>query len=100
MNSIIEIDYRSGRMQIPTKSPADSEMMSPGVPNDVAWLAGVLLAVDFWQSWGWWSILWGRSDASASQTLAGEIDAMGVVNEAVEDGVGVSRVAEHGAMPQ
>jgi DNA replication protein DnaC len=27
------------------------------------------------------------------------IDAMGVVNEAVEDGVGVSRVAEHYAMP-
>jgi hypothetical protein len=37
---------------IPTKSPADFEMMSPGVPNDVAWLAGALLAVDFWQSCG------------------------------------------------
>jgi ABC-type uncharacterized transport system substrate-binding protein len=35
-----------------------------------------------------------------SQTLAGEIDAMGVVYKAVEDGVGISRIAEHGAMPQ
>jgi hypothetical protein len=25
---------------------------------------------------------------------------VGVVNEPVEDGVGISRVAEHGAMPQ
>jgi len=36
----------------------------------------------------------------ASQAFAGEIEAMGVVNEPVEDGVGISRVAEHGAMPQ
>ena len=54
-------------LPIPTKSPANSEMMSPGVRNDVAWLAGALLTVDLCQSWGWWSILWGRSDASASQ---------------------------------
>jgi hypothetical protein len=30
----------------------------------------------------------------------GEIDAVSVVNEAVEDGVGICRIAEHGAMPQ
>ena len=30
--------------------------------------------------------------ASASQTLAGKIDAMSVLNEAVEDGVGIGRV--------
>src|SRR5262249_8873671 len=42
---------------------------------------------------GWWSILWDRSGASASQALAGEIDAMGVVNKAVEDRVGISRIA-------
>ena len=39
-------------------------------------------------------MLWERSGASASEALAGEIDAMGVVNEAVEDGVGICRIAE------
>jgi hypothetical protein len=41
-----------GIVQIPTKSPADSDMTSPGFRDDVAWLAGALLAVDFWQSCG------------------------------------------------
>ena len=40
------------------------------------------------------------SDQAPAQRRAFEIDAMGVVNEAVEDGVGISRIAEHGAMPQ
>jgi hypothetical protein len=40
------------------------------------------------------AILWDRSGASAAQALTGEIDAMGVVNEAVEDGVGICRVAD------
>src|ERR1700732_3333610 len=61
-------------------------MMSPG------WRA--LCWRDFWQVADRWSILWDRSGASASQALAGEIDAMGIVNEAVEDGVGISRVAD------
>jgi hypothetical protein len=60
--------------------------MSPG------WRA--LCWQDFRQVAGRWSILWDRSGASASQAVAGEIDAMGVVNEAVEDGVGISRVAD------
>jgi hypothetical protein len=60
-------------------------MMSPG------WRA--LCWRDFWQVAGRWSILWDRSGASASQAVAGVIDAMGVVNEAVEDGVGISRVS-------
>jgi hypothetical protein len=38
------------KMQIPTKSPTDSEMMSPG------WRA--LCWQDFWQVAGRWSILW------------------------------------------
>src|ERR1700732_1395530 len=63
-------------------------MMSPG------WRA--LCWRDFWQVADRWSILWDRSGASPSQALAGEIDAMGVVNEAVEDGVGISRVADEG----
>src|SRR6516164_338848 len=68
-------------------SPADSEMISPG------WRAPCWRYI-FGKVTGSWSILWDRSGASASQTLAGEIDAMGVVNEAVEDGVGISRVAD------
>jgi hypothetical protein len=32
-------------------------------------------------------------ETSASQTLAGEIDAMGVVNEVIKDSIGISRVA-------
>jgi hypothetical protein len=58
-----------------------------------------LAAIKFGKVAGWWSILWDRSGTSASQTLAGEIDAISVVYEAVEDGVGISRVAEHGTMP-
>jgi hypothetical protein len=37
-----------------------------------------------------------RSGASAPKAVAGEIDAVGVVNEPVEDGVGISRVANKG----
>ena len=37
---------------------------------------------------------------SAPEAVAGEIDAVGVVNEAVEDGIRMSRVAEHGITPQ
>jgi hypothetical protein len=35
-------------------------------------------------------------DAAGAEALAGEINAMGVVNEAVEDGIGISRVADKG----
>src|SRR5882724_2930277 len=50
----------------------------------------------FWQDAGRWSIRWCRSGASAPQAVAGEIDAVGVVNEPVEDGVGISRIANEG----
>ena len=30
-----------------------------------------------------------------AQAIAGEIDAMGIVDEAVENGVGISRIADH-----
>src|SRR5205085_1995322 len=36
------------------------------------------------------------SGAPAPQAVAGEIDAMGVVNQPIEDGVGISRVADEG----
>jgi hypothetical protein len=31
---------------------------------------------------------------------AGQIDAMGVVDKAIENGIGIGRVAEHGRTPQ
>ena len=72
-----------------------------GAPSfdDVAWLAGTLLAVFFGRLQPVVNPL--RSIwIAASQAVAGEIDAMGVVNEAIEDGVSICRIAEHGAMPQ
>jgi hypothetical protein len=38
--------------------------------------------------------------APATQAVASEIDPVRVVDEAVEDGVSIGRVAGHGAMPQ
>ena len=38
----------------------------------------------------------GRDRAPSTQAVAREIDAVGVVNETVEDGVGIGRVADHG----
>src|SRR5438045_8018953 len=64
-------------------------MMSPG------WRAPFWPLI-FCQVASRWSILCGRSGASAPKAVAGEIDAVGVVNEAVEDGVGISRVANEG----
>ena len=34
-----------------------------------------------------------------AQGLAAEVDAVGVVDDAVEDGVGDGRIAEHGKLP-
>jgi hypothetical protein len=63
--------------------------------HDVARLSGVLLAVWFWREASWGSILLGWFRSGPAQAVAGEIDAVGVVDEAVEDGVGVSRGAGH-----
>src|SRR6516164_939715 len=38
----------------------------------------------------------GRDRASSTQAVAGQLDAVGVVNETVEDGVGIGWVADHG----
>src|ERR1700746_2496512 len=57
---------------------------------------GRLLAVIFWQVASRWSILCGRSGASAPPAVAGESGGGGVVNEPVEDGVGISRIANEG----
>jgi len=61
--------------------------------HDVARL-GVLLVFGFWREASCGSILYGGSRSSSSQAVAGEIDAMGVVDEAVEDGISVGRVAD------
>ena len=45
-----------------------------------------------------WSSRLGLFAACATQTLTGEFDAMGVVDEAIQDGVGVGGVA-YGLMP-
>jgi hypothetical protein len=52
----------------------------------------VLLAGCFWRVAALWSIL--RFGTGASQAVAGEIDAMGVMDEAIEDGVGIGRIAD------
>src|SRR6202047_176401 len=64
-----------------------SDMMSPA--------SGVLLAVGFWREVTFGSILSGWHWSGPAQAVPGEIDAMGVVHEAVEDGVGIGRVADH-----
>src|SRR5262249_16244765 len=51
----------SGKLRIPTMSPADSEMMSPGDTRRCRLASGRPVG---------WSILWDRSGASASETLA------------------------------
>ena len=43
-----------------------------------------------------WSSLLVLLSSGPAQAFAGEIDAVGVVNEAVEDGVGICRVADEG----
>ena len=40
------------------------------------------------------------SDEAAAQGRSLELDAMGAMDDAVEDGVGQGGIAEHGAMPQ
>ena len=55
-------------------------MMSPA--------GGVLLTAGFWRvSWRW-SILCGWLRSGSAQAVAGQIDAMGIVDEAIEDSVG------------
>jgi len=38
----------------------------------------------------------GCERTSAAQTVAGEIDAIGVVDQAVEDGISIGRIADEG----
>ena len=37
---------------------------------------------------------------AAAHRVAPQLDAVSIVDEAVEDGVSIGRLAEHGAMPQ
>ena len=71
--------------------PPCNEMIPPGAPR--------LLADEFFPRRGFWSSRFELPAAGAAQAFAGELDAMGVVNEAVENGVGVGGVAEYRRAP-
>src|SRR5271156_6419764 len=66
--------------------PPCNEMIPPGAPP--CWLKEVLLPLQ-----GCGSSRFGLFASGAAQALAGEFDAMRIVDEAVQDGVGVSGVA-------
>src|SRR6266403_4141554 len=70
-------------------------MMSPTVTNDaarVASLAGRWICVTGDGGWSSLLVLFASCPAHA---FAGEFDAVGIVNETVEDGVGVSGIADY-----
>jgi hypothetical protein len=48
---------------------------------------------------GFGSSRFGLLASGAAQALAGELDAMRVVDEAIQDGVGVSRIPDQHTMP-
>ena len=50
--------------------------------------------MSFFLRCGFRSSRFGRLAAGAAQALAGQFDAMGVVDEAVQDGVGVSGIGD------
>jgi hypothetical protein len=41
-----------------------------------------------------------KARLAAAHRVAAQLDAVGIVDKAVEDGVGIGRIAEHNAMPQ
>ena len=79
---------------IPAMSPGHSEIMSPAVPRLCRPLEASCWRVGFWREASCRSILCGWSQSGAAQAVAGKIDAMGVVDEAVENGVGIGWVAD------
>src|ERR1700749_3865824 len=73
---------------IPPKPPLYNEMIPPGGAARVG--LKISSPCD-----GPWSSRFGLFASRSAQALSSEFDAMGVVNEAVENGVGVSGVADH-----
>lgn len=70
-------------------------MMSPTVRNDaarVASLAGRWICVT---GDGGWSSLLVVFASCPAHAFAGEFDAVGIVNETVQDGVGIGRIADY-----
>src|ERR1700736_5159425 len=70
-------------------------MMSPTVTNDaarVASLAGRWICVT---GDGGWSSLLVVFASCPAHAFAGEFDAVGIVNETVQDGVGIGRIADY-----
>src|ERR1700736_4170052 len=70
-------------------------MMSPTVTNDaarVASLAGRWICVTGDGGWSSLLVLFASCPAHA---FAGEFDAVGIVNETLQDGVGIGRIADY-----
>ena len=83
------------------RSIADSDEVARGFRNDVARRSkmmppgsGASLASDFLHPVRGRSILGGPDGARASQAVAGEIDPVSIADEAIEDGIGVSGIAD------
>ena len=69
--------------------PPCNEMIPPG--RRACWPSEFLPP-----AWSFGSSRFGGLASGAAEALAGEVEAVGVVDEAVEDGVGVGGVADEG----
>src|ERR1700682_2247984 len=81
-------------------------MMSPGIPDDVAHRNEAAPVASLAGRWicvtgdGGWSSLLVLFASCPAHAFAGEFDAVGIVNETVQDGVGIGRITVHGRAPQ
>src|SRR6202171_2320078 len=76
-------------------------MMSPGIPDDVAHRNEAAPVASLAGRWicvtgdGGWSSLLVLFASCPAHAFAGEFDAVGIVNEPVQDGVGIGRIADY-----
>src|ERR1700682_904288 len=76
-------------------------MMSPGIPDDVAHRNEAAPVASLAGRWicvtgdGGWSSLLVLFASCPAHAFAGEFDAVGIVNETVQDGVGIGRIADY-----
>ena len=85
---------RSTSVQIPTKSPGHSEMKSPRIPTRCRPGHGASLADNFWHLVAVRSIVRCLAGVRSAQAVAGKIDAMRVVDDAIQDRVRISGIAD------
>ncbi len=83
-------EVAKGRMPIPMKPPLCSEMIAPLDPGMISPLLGGLQAIIVVSSFRR-SVTLARQ--VSAQTVAAQINAMGVVNETIQDGISVCRVS-------